>query len=87
VGYGDSGSVPYSFFLPEGQNVDVGILKLFLSREHINLSEVAQSSSFVTIASGTRSTGRAELKVPTELPERHLWDTILVPVVQRRADK
>ena len=46
MGYGDPGSVPHIFFLREEQNVDVGILKLFLSQEQVNLSHVAQSSPF-----------------------------------------
>ena len=91
MGYGDSGSAPHTFFLREGQNVDVGILKLFLSREHVDLSGVAQSSPFqvdsTTSTTGARSTAKANLEVPTNLPARHLWDTILVPVVQRRAEK
>ena len=82
VGFGDSGSVPQTFFLREGQNIDVGILKLFLSREWIDLSDVAQPSPFDSI--GTRYTiPLAEMKGPTK--SSLLWDTILIPVVQRRA--
>jgi hypothetical protein len=106
VCYWDSESVPTTFLLREGQNVDVGFLKLFLSREHVDLSEVAQSSPFDFIGARyttARYTTEAKLKVPINLPVRHsgtlldkfkhrlpvrhLWDTILVPVVQRRADK
>ena len=84
VGYGDSGSVPHAFFLREGQDVDVGILKLFLSRKHVDLSDVAQSSPFVP--NGARSTPPSpKAKGPTKL--RFLWDTILVPVAQRRGEK
>ena len=81
MGLGDAGSVPHTFFLREGQNVDVGILKLYLSREHIDLSNVAQSSPFDAI--GTRYIAQAKLKAPPKL--RFLWDTILIPVVQRPA--
>ena len=49
VGYGDSGRVPHRFFLRKGQNVDVGVLKLFLSRNQVNLSDVAQPSPFVPV--------------------------------------
>jgi len=81
VGYGDSGSVPYTFYLREGQDVDVGILKLFLSRKQVNLLHVAQSSPFFV----HRATGP-----PPPLPELtdfHLpWDTVEIPVVQRPAD-
>jgi hypothetical protein len=54
VGDGESESVPHAYFLREGQKVDVGILKLFLSREQVDLSHVAQSSPFAPI--GGRST-------------------------------
>ena len=81
MGYGDSGSVPHTFFVPEGQNVDVGILKLFLSRNQVNLSHVAQSSPFVR----TRGTAPPPLPDFTNLPLP--WDTVEIPVVQRRAEK
>ena len=81
MGYGDSGSVPQAFFLREGQEVDVGILKLFLSRKQVDLSDVAQSSPFNSI--GARFTPPVKEKEPAKL--RFFWDTILVPVAQRRA--
>ena len=83
MGYGDSESIPHTFFLRDGQNVDVGILKLFLSTEPVDLSHVAQSSPFVF------ESGRdAPQTVVPELPKLPLpWDTIEIPVVQRRADK
>jgi hypothetical protein len=81
VGFGDTGTVPHTFFLRKDQNIDVGILKLFLSREHVDLSDVSQSTAFVPI--GARYIVPANLK-PTKL--RFLWDTVLVPVVQRRTE-
>jgi len=83
VGYGDSGTVPHIFLLRKGQNVDVGILKLYLSKEQIDLSDVAQSSPFVEIEAQTRGTKGAFIKSPSQ---RYFWDTIVVPVVQRRAE-
>ena len=85
VGYGDSGSVPYKFFLREGQNVDVGILKLFLSRKQVNLSHIAQPSPFQVVPTGSRGTVPTVVPEPTNLPLP--WDTVEIPVVQRRADK
>ena len=81
MGYGDSGSVPHTFYLREGQNVDVGILKLFLSRKQVKLSHVAQSSPFVS----SRATGKVVVPEPKNLPLP--WDTVEIPVVQRHADK
>ena len=54
AGYGDSGSVPHVYFLRQGQKVDVGILKLFVSRRQVNLLHIAQSSPFSPV--GGRST-------------------------------
>lgn len=85
VGYGDSGSVPHSFYLRKGQNVDVGILKLFLSRRQVNLSHVAQPSPFKVVPTGSRGSEKVVLPEPKILPLP--WDTIEVPVVQRRTDK
>ena len=81
VGYGDSGSAPYTFFLREGQNIDVGILKMFLSRKQVNLSHVAQSSPF------TSRRGTAEYTPPNDRPTDIPlpWDTVEIPVVQRRS--
>ena len=81
VGYGDSGWVPHTFFLREGQSVDVGILKLFLSRTQVNLSHVAQPSPFEV----SRASAKAVLPDDKNLPLP--WDTIEIPVVQRRANK
>jgi hypothetical protein len=80
VGYGDSGSIPHTFFLGEGQNIDVGILKLFLSRKRVDLSHVAQSSPFGSAA-------QTVVPVP-ELKNSPLpCDTVEILVVQRHADK
>ena len=84
MGYGDAGAVPHTFYLREGQDVDVGTLKLFLSRKQVDLSGVAQSSPFVLNRGRSTTAAAAKAKGPTKL--RLLWDTILVPVVQRRAE-
>jgi hypothetical protein len=83
VGYGDSGTVPHTFFLRDKQEVDVGILKLFLSKKQVDLSDVTQPSPFVRVAIEAPNRDKNKAK-PTNL--RLLWDTILVPVVQRRAE-
>jgi hypothetical protein len=82
VGFGDSGTIPHTFLLRDKQDVDVGILKLFLSQKQVDFSEVAQLTPFVPI--GARYTvPTTSIAKPTKL--RLQWDTILVPVVQRRA--
>ena len=81
VGYGDSGSVPHSFFLHERQKVDVGILKLFVSRKQVNLSHVAQPSPFKADSTGGRGSTEAILPEPENLPLPR--DTIEIALVQR----
>ena len=75
AGYGESVTIPRTFFLREGQDVEVGILKLFLTREQVDFSNIIQSSPFDYIYT-----------TKVDLPVR-LWDSILIPVVQRRPRK
>ncbi|TFY62831.1 hypothetical protein EVG20_g6557 [Dentipellis fragilis] len=74
VGFGAGGSVPYSYFLRDGQDVDVGFLKLFLSTEQVDLAHLVQRSPF--------EEGRGAQEAPKR--STPIWDTILVSVVQRR---
>ncbi|KAI0315079.1 caspase domain-containing protein [Amylostereum chailletii] len=73
IGYGAGGERPVNYFLREGQSVDVGYLKLFLSTDHIDLRELKQDSPF----DGWRASHRKPRR-PTSI-----WDTMLVTVVQR----
>ncbi|KAK0234488.1 hypothetical protein EDD85DRAFT_774432 [Armillaria nabsnona] len=77
IGYGASGTVPHMYTLREGQDVDVGFLKLFLSTEYMDLSGIVQESPFTEIRGGARA-----------VPEsRRLWDSMCVAVVQKRSLK
>ncbi|CCM00513.1 uncharacterized protein FIBRA_02547 [Fibroporia radiculosa] len=73
IGYGDSGSPPQRFFLRDGQKLDVGLLKLFLSTEYVDLSHIPQPSPF----------GEGRGSTPDPVKPHHIWDTILVPLIQR----
>jgi hypothetical protein len=75
IGFGDGGSVPFTYGVRDGQNVDVGFLKLFLTTEHVDFSNVPQSSPFNQV--------RVDREVQSKITSR--WDTMLVTVVQRRA--
>ncbi|KAK0214570.1 hypothetical protein IW262DRAFT_1300651 [Armillaria fumosa] len=46
IGYSMSGIVPYSYTLRQGQDIDVGFLKLFFSTKHMDLSGLVQGSPF-----------------------------------------
>jgi len=74
IGYGSGGSPPFTYFIDEGQSVDVGFLKLFLTTEYVDFSDVPQLSPFE----------RGRKIVLRQRKIQPLWDTILVPVVQRK---
>lgn len=46
IGYGDGGGDPKKFFLREGQELDIGFLKLFVSTEPVDLEGIQQPSAF-----------------------------------------
>ncbi|PBK59428.1 hypothetical protein ARMSODRAFT_899249 [Armillaria solidipes] len=74
IGYGASGTVPHMYTLREGQDVDVGFLKLFFSTEYLDLSGIVQGSPFTEGRGGTRAMTES----------RHLWDAMCVAVVQKK---
>ncbi|KAA1472305.1 hypothetical protein DENSPDRAFT_897123 [Dentipellis sp. KUC8613] len=74
IGYGSGGAAPYEYYLADGQDIDVGFLKLFLSSEPVDLSHVPQASPFSEGRAGKPSTVKTEA----------VWDTILVPIIQHK---
>ena len=75
VGYGPWGRKPFSYELQNGQNLDVGFLKIYLSTRPVDLSGIQQQSAF--------------LEKPRTATEWHpelqgAWDTILIPIIQRQ---
>ncbi|KAI0312157.1 hypothetical protein OF83DRAFT_1087200 [Amylostereum chailletii] len=74
IGYGNSGSVPFTYYLRPGQDLDVGFLKLFLSTEPLDLSSIPQESPFHGIRSGA----------PPRRKVRRIWDAVMIAVVQHR---
>ncbi|KAK0234514.1 hypothetical protein EDD85DRAFT_792552 [Armillaria nabsnona] len=77
IGYGASGMVPHLYTLREGQDVDVGFLKLFFSTKYLDLSGIVQGSPFMECRGGTRAMPKS----------RNLWDTMCVAVVQKKGLK
>jgi hypothetical protein len=75
IGYGSGGLTPFSYFIRDGQDTDVGFLKLFLTTEPVDYSNIPQTSPFNF---RQRSNGNYKPK------PRLIWDTILVAIVQRR---
>ena len=75
IGYGSGGTVPFVYFMRDGQDVDVGFLKLFLTTEPVDYSNIPQNSPF-----NVNDRAHATYKPKPLL----IWDTLLVAVVQRR---
>jgi hypothetical protein len=76
--HGASGSVPFSYYLRDGQDVDVSFLKLFLSTKQVDLSSIPQNSPF---------DDEHRYVVQVEPKPKVVWDTILITIIQRRAAK
>ncbi|EIM86633.1 uncharacterized protein STEHIDRAFT_156937 [Stereum hirsutum FP-91666 SS1] len=76
IGYGSGGIPPYRYLLRPGQDVDVGILKLFLFNKTYPQVNIEQTSPFLE---GSRLSGTR-----TETQDLHFWDSIDVYVIQRR---
>ncbi|KIM25370.1 hypothetical protein M408DRAFT_26358 [Serendipita vermifera MAFF 305830] len=75
IGYGAGGAPPFKYFIPKGQEIDVGFIKVFLSSRKVDLSTVPQLSPFDNNGRGSDSVkGRPA----------GLWSTILITIVQRR---
>ncbi|KAF8150599.1 caspase domain-containing protein [Crassisporium funariophilum] len=72
IGYG-SGGPPFDCFLRDGQDVDVGTFKFYLSTEQVDLTHIRQRSPF-----GNRKGG------PSSHAHRALWGTLAISIVQRR---
>ena len=75
IGFGDSGTTPRSFYLRENQSVDIGFLKLYISTEYVDFSVIAQRSPF--------SLDRRMLPGGTRQKERHVWNALTIPMIQR----
>ncbi|THV02695.1 hypothetical protein K435DRAFT_792310 [Dendrothele bispora CBS 962.96] len=74
IGYGDSGTSPYTYFLRNNQNVDVGFLKLFLSTQHVDYSGIFQTSPFDYKHRASQQ----------KIKKRDFWDTIKIPMIQQK---
>ena len=74
IGYGSGGAKGFKFDL-KGRDVDVGFLKLFLTTHYIDYSYVSQPSPFAASRDLAKDDG--------VMPEP-VWDSILIPVVQRK---
>ncbi|KZV62347.1 hypothetical protein PENSPDRAFT_642315 [Peniophora sp. CONT] len=75
IGWGAAGGRPFTYFLRDRQDQDVGFIKLFISTEFVDLSSIPQRSPFMT----DRAAGPRGPSPPA------IWDTVTIAVVQRKA--
>ncbi|KAJ2915855.1 hypothetical protein MD484_g4547, partial [Candolleomyces efflorescens] len=78
IGYGSSGVPPIETAIPGNLNVTIGFLKFYFTSEAVDLSHVPQKSPF----SETRSMKQTPEGQKKDGP---VWGTILIPVIQKRA--
>ncbi len=79
LGYGNGGMNPFTFTVPDGQDVDVCFFKLFVTAKPVDLGSISQSSPFSDLR-----TRRGE-SPPSSPDLTESWASIAIPVVQRRA--
>jgi len=83
IGYGDGGGIPMGFYVRDGQTLDIGFLKIFVSTESVDLEGTQWSDvpAFQSTERAMRPYGAIEPQ-PQPLPDS--WDTVEIAVVQRR---
>ena len=81
IGNGTDGGKPHSFYLPPGQDLDIGLVKFFVSTEYVDLSWIVQDSPF--------EDGHTHGVANKEFPPRMVlandeWSTVMITVLQRQ---
>ena len=87
VGFGGgSGTDPFTFSVPDGQEMDIGYFKVVLSTDKVDLAHLSQPSPFTPgedligdVELGTRKAQKSADRPPFD------YGAIHIPVVLRRA--
>ena len=83
IGDGDAeeGGRPFAFYLPPEQDLDIGLVKFFVSTRYVDLSWIAQDSPF----EGGYPYGGANRQVPPRMVlANDGWDTTIITILQRQ---
>ncbi|EIM79948.1 uncharacterized protein STEHIDRAFT_163203 [Stereum hirsutum FP-91666 SS1] len=75
IGHGAGGGQPRQYYVRQGQEVDVGYLKLFISTKWVDYSQIAQPSPFQ---------GGKQRRLKSRPAKGMIWDAVCVSVVQLR---
>ncbi|VDB91452.1 unnamed protein product [Peniophora sp. CBMAI 1063] len=78
IGFGDGGGSPWTYFVAPGRDTDVGYLKVFVSTQPIDLSDMAQCSPFRI--DGSMERGGRELVHPP----KEGWEVVTVAIIHRK---
>ncbi|KAF8170849.1 caspase domain-containing protein [Mycena galopus ATCC 62051] len=79
IGFGACGAPGWNYFLREGQTVDVGFLKLFISTEYVDYSSILQKS----LLDEEPDEGLDESRAGRREMRSSIWDTLTIPMVQK----
>ncbi|KZV62801.1 hypothetical protein PENSPDRAFT_758453 [Peniophora sp. CONT] len=82
IGNNSGGGRPFRFYVPPDQNLDVGLVKFFVSTEHVDLSRIAQDSPFEKASLFHTNLQVPARPVPPVDSQAEGWTTVLIPVVQ-----
>jgi len=77
IGYGDGGSSPWQFTLPEGETKDLGFFKLFLSTRPAYFDSLIQEN----LPFNSQAT-RGGKPMAAEIPDILKWAAIVSTVIQ-----
>jgi len=83
IGYGDGGVSPWQFLLRDGEDMDVGFFKLFVTTSPADFSSVPQESPFEENMNVSRL-GRPKA---AQLLSTEKWGAMLSTVVQVRYER
>ncbi|PBK76068.1 hypothetical protein ARMSODRAFT_950445 [Armillaria solidipes] len=79
LGFGNGGMSPFTFTIPDGQEVDVCFFKFFVTTQPVDLGSIPRSSPFSAL---TMRRGGNPLQFPPVLDRS--WASMTIPVIQRR---
>ena len=93
IGFDNPGTSAYSYFIREGQDLDVGFIKVLFSTEPVALNSIPQTTIFqeaAPVAGGGKQKvveGKTEMQgmaLASEKDLANIWASVMFCIVQRR---
>ncbi|TDL22051.1 hypothetical protein BD410DRAFT_840169 [Rickenella mellea] len=79
IGYGDGGALPWAFHLPNGENKDIGFLKLYVTDSPSDFANISQGSPF-----DDADARQLEYPIASAMIPSNIFSTKTVTILQRR---